>query len=394
MVLALMNHIPSTAAIAGLGITEVGKVFGKTAGEYAADAIRLAISDAGLQLSDLDGLMISEGLTPYGIDLQRYLGLSNLRLHTNIAQAGSTACAQVQYAAMAIASGLAEVIVCVHADAPLQPGSSSGAIYASTSSRGSGIASVPTAEGFHGPIPYYALAARRHMNEYGTTSEQLGTIAVNQRTWAASNPTAQMRTPMSIADHQGSRMICEPLRLLDCCVVSNGGVAVLVTGSDRAKHLAQPPVYLWGWGQGHPGYTMERGTSFGLSSGAVMSGSIAMRMAGVSPSDVTNCQIYDCYTFTVLLTIEDYGFCLKGEGGPFAESGALGPKGSLPINTGGGQLSSFYLWGMTPLSEAIMQARGQAGTRQVSRNEVILVSGNGGILDFHSTLIVSPHEYS
>jgi acetyl-CoA acetyltransferase len=136
---------------------------------------------------------------------------------------------------------------------------------------------------------------------------------------------------------------------------------------------------------------MERGCEFGLASGAVMSGAAAMGMAGIKPSDVDVCELYDCYTFTVLVTLEDYGFCAKGEGGPFAASGALGPGGSLPTNTGGGQLSGYYLWGVTPLSEAVIQARGQGGARQAPKRNVVLVSGNGGVLDYHGTVVLSPH---
>src|SRR5262249_49993976 len=184
--------------------------------------------------------------------------------------------------------------------------------------------------------------------------------------------------PITIADHQASRFIAEPLHLLDCCLVSNGGVAIVVTSADRAKDLAQPPVYVWGWGQAHPGIVQERGSRFGLETGAAMAGPNAMKMAGITPDDVDVCELYDCYTYTVLVTLEDYGFCEKGEGGPFVASGALAPGGSLPTNTGGGQLSGYYLWGMTPLSEAVIQARGHGGERQAPRHDLVLVSGNGG----------------
>ena len=200
-----------------------------------------------------------------------------------------------------------------------------------------------------------------------------------------------MREPITLADHQASRWVSEPLHLLDCCLVSNGAIAVIVTSADRARDLARPPVQLWGWGQGHPGHRKERGSDFGLTTGAVSSGATAMKMAGITPSDVDVCELYDCYTYTVLVSLEDYGFCAKGEGGAFAASGALGPGGSLPTNTGGGQLSAYYMWGFTPLSEAVIQARGDGGERQAPSNDVVLVSGNGGILDHHSTLIVSPH---
>jgi acetyl-CoA acetyltransferase len=229
------------------------------------------------------------------------------------------------------------------------------------------------------------------MTRYGTTGDQLGAIAVSTRQWAAMNPLAQMREPMTLADYHDSRWVAEPLHLLDCCLVSNGAIAVIVTSADRARDLARPPVHIWGWGQGHPGHRKERGSEFGLTTGAAVSGPTAMKMAGITVEDVDICQLYDCYTYTVLVSLEDYGFCAKGEGGAFAESGALGPGGALPTNTGGGQLSGYYMWGMTPLSEAVIQARGDGGRRQVAKNDVILVSGNGGILDHHSTLIVSPH---
>jgi acetyl-CoA acetyltransferase len=186
-------------------------------------------------------------------------------------------------------------------------------------------------------------------------------------------------------------MIADPLHLLDCCLVSNGAIAVVVTTADRAAHFAQPPVHVLGWGQAHPGYTLERGSEFGLVSGAAQSGPAALKMAGVGVDDVDVRELYDCYTYTTLISLEDYGFCAKGEGGALAESGALAPGGSLPTNTGGGQLSSYYMWGMTPLSEAVIQTRGQGGERQVPRHDVVLVSGNGGVLDFHATLVLSPH---
>ena len=226
------------------------------------------------------------------------------------------------------------------------------------------------------------------MQRYGTTSEQLGAVAVTQRRWAAMNPLARFRDPISIEDHQSSRWVVEPLHLLDCCMVSNGGIAVVVTAADRARGLAQSPVYIWGAAQAHPGYSMARGCDFGLVTGAAVSGPAAMAMAGIGPGDVDVCEIYDCYTYTVILTLEDYGFCAKGEGGAFVQDGRLGPGGALPTNTGGGQLSGYYMWGMTPLSEAVIQARGQGGARQASRRDVIMVSGNGGILDHHATLIL------
>jgi len=382
----------TSTAIAGLGMTELGKVYGRGPRRLAADAVRDAAADAGLPLSDLDGLLVSGGMSVSpGIELARTLGLRDLRLLSEMSSYGATAIAMVSYASATIQSGAASAVACVFADAPLRPERSAGSAYHRDAEEWHGLGGLRAALGFRNVSTYYALAARRHMEHYGTTSEQFGAIAVATRAWARGNPRAQMREPISLRDHQESRWVAEPLHLLDCCLVSNGGIAVIVTSAERARHLAQPPVHLWGWGQGHPGRPMRRGGDFGLTTGAALAGPAAMKMAGVAPGEVDACQIYDCYTYTVLVTLEDYGFCAKGEGGPFAASGALGPGGTLPVNTGGGQLSAYYMWGMTPVSEAVIQARGQGGDRQAPRNDVILVSGNGGILDHHATLVVSPH---
>ena len=380
-------------AIVGLGITDTGKVYGRTAGEFAADAVRLAVADAGLTLGDIDGLLISNGVSgSIDLRLQRTLGLRDLKLLSLVTSYGATAIAMVQQAALAVAAGVATTVVCVHADAPLKtPDATSGSVYgagARSADRFVGFNALAVAGGLRGPNAGYALAARRHMDTYGTTSEQLGAIAVGQRRFAAHNPRARFRDPITLEQHQSSRWVVEPLHLLDCCMVSNGGIAIVVTTADRATHLPQPPVHIWGSAQTHPGYPAGRGSTFGLSSGAAIAGPRAMAMAGITPADVDVCEIYDCYTFTVLITLEDYGFCAKGEGGPFVASGALAPGGSLPTNTGGGQLSSYYLWGMTPMSEAIIQTRGHGGGRQIDRHDVVLVSGNGGLLDYHATMVL------
>ncbi|HTA02624.1 MAG TPA: thiolase family protein [Streptosporangiaceae bacterium] len=375
--------------ISGLGMTSLGKVYGPTSAQFAAEAVRLAVADAGLRLADVDGLLTSSGVSGgISIDLQRDLGLTELRLLSHMQSYGSTAGAMVQFASMAVQSGMASVVACVFADSPLQPERSAGAAYGSRRAP-AGWWGLLGASGVVGANPMYALAARRHMERYGTTSEQLGHIAVAQRAWAALNPAAQLREPITLADHQESRWIVEPFHLLDCCLVSNGGIAVIVTTADRAAALAQPPVHVLGWAQSHPGRYLRRDPEFGLVSGAASAGPAALAMAGIDLADVDVVELYDCYTFTVLLTLEDYGFCPKGEGGPFAASGVLGPAGKLRLNTGGGQLSGYYMWGMTPLSEAVMQARGQAGARQAPEHDIVLVSGNGGVLDHHATLVLA-----
>lgn len=382
------------AAIAGLGMTEMGKVYGRTASQLAVQAIGTAAADAGLQVNDIDGLLINYGLNhQVGIPLAADLGLRDLSLLAEIQSFGSSAAVMVMQAAAAIATGQATTVACVFADVPLTEGKRTGAAYADLKTRlRPGFLGIAPAGGLIGPNVGYALAARRHMETYGTTSEQFGHIAVSTRKWAELNPLAQMREPMTIDDHQNSRYIVDPLHLLDCCLVSNGAIAVIVTSGERARELGQPPVYLHGGGQCHPGYVDGRDSQFGLVSGARLSGQRAMTMAGVRAEQIGVREIYDCYTYTTLITLEDYGFCEKGEGGALAESGALAPGGSLPTNTGGGQLSGYYMWGMTPLSEAVIQARGQAGDRQVDDHDYVLVSGNGGILGHHATLILSPHQ--
>jgi acetyl-CoA acetyltransferase len=388
----------SRAAVAGLGIIATGKVDARSSASFAAEAVRLAVSDAGLQLGDVDGLILANGVSG-GVTLRlaRDLGLQDLRFLTQLNAAGATAILQVQTAAMAVANGLATTVVCVHADAPRQePSRPSGEVYGRTSAgqKPLGFAAMATAAQVRGPNHGYALAAQRHMTRFGTTSEDLGAIAVAQRQWATMNPEARFREPITLADHQASRWVVEPLHLLDCCMVSNGGIAVVVTSVERARDLPRPPVYLLGVAQAHPGYSMARGCDFGIVTGAALAGPAAMSMAGVRPSDVDVCELYDCYTYTVLVTLEDYGFCGKGDGGSFVADGRLGPGGSLPTNTGGGQLSSHYLWGMTPLSEAVLQARGEAGERQVPNHDVVLASGNGGVLDHHATLVLSAQAAS
>lgn len=393
----MAHPMRGATAITGFGMTPMGRIY-KSTMELAADATRTAIADSGLEKDQIDGLLINAGITGttgggLTLGLQNYLGMKNLRLLNHMNAAGSTAAQMVQYASLAIASGMANHVLCVFADAPLKDGSSAGAAYggaARNPQRPRGMSALYPASGYYGANTPYALAARRHMATYGTTQDQLGVIAVGQRAWATRNPLAQMRDPITLEDYHNSRWIIEPLHLLDCCLVSNGAVAVIVSSAAAAKEMPQPPVYIWGMGQGHPGDASRAGSDWETETGARLAAKTAYTMAGVGPGDISSCQLYDCYTYTVLVTLEDYGFCKKGEGGPFVEDGKLGPGGSLPTNTGGGELSAYYMWGMTPLSEAIIQGRGQGGDRQV-KNDIILATGNGGSLSYHACLILSPH---
>lgn len=382
------------AAIVGLGMTEMTREYTYNASGLAAVAIRRALDDAGLGKDDIDGLLINAGVTnSVSTGLQSFLGFRNLKLVNHMNGQGSTAGQMVQFASLAIQAGLASHVVCVFADDPLKAGMTAGAAYGSGGPPRSGMASLPLAHGlFGGANTQYALAARRHMALYGTTHEQLGAVAISTRAWATMNPAAMQREPMNLEDYLNSRWIIEPFHLFDCTLVTNGAVAVIVTAADRAKDLAQPPVYITGMGQGHPGNPRKAGYENEVHTGAVQAKETAFEMAGVTVDDIDVRELYDCYTYTTMVTLEDYGFCEKGEGGAFVEDGKLGPGGSHPTNTGGGQLSGYYMWGMTPVSEAVIQARGQGGERQVKQHDTILVSTQGGILDHHATLILSPDE--
>ncbi len=383
-------------AIAGLGQTRMGKNYDHpNAMGFAIEAISLALDDAGLKREDLDGLLVNPGITwgdntMASFSVQQAMGLRDLRLSATMGLGGATAAAMIMHAAQSIALGMANTVACVFSDAPLKPpapkdakGGGGGSAAAYGFARG-----LNASYGQFGVNAHYAFVARRHMDLYGTTQGQLGAVAVEQRKWANQNPEAQFHdAPMTMEDYHSSRWVVEPFHLYDCCLVSNGGCAVIVTSAERAKSLQKPPVYLLGMGQGHPGGDpMDT-----LLSGAPIAKETAFKMADVKLGDLQFAQLYDCYTFTVLVTLEDYGFCKKGEGGPFLADGKTGPGGSIPVNTGGGQLSSFYMWGMTPISEAVIQIRGEGGKRQLPKHELGLVSGNGGILSTHSSLVVASH---
>ena len=384
------HPLRGSTAIVGLVITPQGKVYGNTTIGFAVDAVMRALADAGLERTDVDGLLVNPGLAWHDLgmgsfQLQQAMGLRDLRLSATMNLGGATACAMIQHAAQAITAGLCRTVVCVFSDALLKPPAPAGERASSGSAYGF-VRGWEAAYGYFGVNAMYALVARRHMHVYGTTQDHLGAVAVAERAWATLNPRAQLHDqPLTLDDYHRSRWIVEPFHLFDCCLVSNGGLAVVLTASERARDLRRPPVYLWGMAQGHLGGD----PADTLSSGAVLAREQAFRMAGVGVDDFDVVELYDCYTFTVLVTLEDYGFCKKGEGGPFVAERVTGPGGHLPVNTGGGQLSSFYMWGMTPVSEAVIQLRGDGGRRQVPKHDLALVSGNGGVLSTHSTLVLS-----
>jgi acetyl-CoA acetyltransferase len=224
------------------------------------------------------------------------------------------------------------------------------------------------------------------MYEYGTTSEQFGAVAVACRKHASLNPNATFRTQITLADHQASRFVAEPFRLLDCCPVTDGAAALIITSAERARDLAQDPVYLLGLGQGFTHADLPYAAS--MTTVAMRSASQrAYAMAKLGPQDIDVAQLYDCFTYVVLLTLEDYGFCAKGEGGAFVESGRIELGGALPVNTGGGLLSHGHASGALLVTEGAIQIRGTAGARQVANAETAIISGQCGVTGINVCLI-------
>ena len=362
----------------------------KTDALIMAESARGALDDAGLSLADVDGLF-SAGISmgPMGVvQLAEYLNIKPRHLDgTNIG--GSSFVAHVSHAAAAIHAGLCEVALILYG--------STAASNSMAIGTGMGGGSGNPDAAFVSPygmttVGSYALIAQRHQHLYGTRSEQLAEISVATRAHASLNPEAKMQRPITVEDVLESRVISSPLHLLDCCIISDGGGAVVVTSLERAKDLRQPPVVLRGCGEAvcH----QEVGAPDLLTIAAQQSGQTAFGMAGLSPTDVDFCTIYDSFTITLLVTLENLGFCKPGEGGDFVTAERIGPGGTLPINPDGGGLSSNHpgMRGIFLVIEAVRQLRGQLGSRQVSNAEVGLVHGTGGTLGtMHSgaTLLLS-----
>ncbi|MGH3090219.1 MAG: thiolase family protein [Rubrobacteraceae bacterium] len=385
----------AASAIVGLGMTEMTRKFTASAPTLAVEAIRRALDDAGLGKGDVDGLLINRSPVAIGeaigLRLQIDAGLRDLRLLNVLEGEGSSAGQIVQLATLAVEARMADAVVCVFADTPLVEDRSAGAAFAQAMPL-TGLSGFEEAYGLFGAPSAYALAARRHMHLYGTSEAHFGAIAVSNRKWAEMNPLAVMRKPVTLEDHRNSRPIVDPFRLLDCAPPCNGAIAVAVTSAERARDLRQPPVHVLGMGQAHPGNPRRAPREDEVDTGARLARDTAFGMAGVTTDDIEACEFYDPFTYVTLVTLEDYGFCEKGEGGPFIAEGNIEPGGELPTNTGGGQLSGYYMQGMTSISEAVIQARGHAGERQIPNNDAILATGNGGRMDLHSCLVLSPSE--
>ena len=380
-----MSTVRGRYAIVGSAETEVGKLPGRSALAVRLEAAVKAIRDAGLDKSQIDGVVARQPRRNpepnYSALLSERLGIQPSYI-TDISLGGAAAASLVLSAVSAIEAGLCTTALCVGGDAQ--------SAYRGVPARGR---LATPGEDFRSPFGadgapvMYALAARRHMYEYGTTSRQFGAVAVACRRHASLNPNAQKRQPITIEDHQNSRFIVDPFHLLDCSLVSDGAGAVIVTTAERARDLPQPPVYVLGMGNacrfGELTYAVPITTT-----AAPEAARRAFAMAGVTAPDIDFAELYDCFTPVVVMTLEDYGFCAKGEGGAFVEGSRIELGGELPVNTHGGLLSQAHIGGMLHITEAVTQLRHQAGDRQVADAEVGVVSGQCGELGIHVTLVL------
>lgn len=383
------DSLSGKVAIVGAADTAVGVVPDMSPSALCVDAICRALDDAGLKKDDVDGLITCNSMAePYLYHAEmiaEYLQIFP-RYCLGAGAGGGTAFAVLHHAASAIATGMCDTVVVAMADS-LRSGMTRERAMTTQSSAGH-----PQFESPYGPsVPaLYALVARAYMEKYGATPEQLAAVAVNSRTHAMRNPAAQMREAMTVEDVLASRMIADPLHLLDCSLVSDGGAAVVLTSAARAKDMKQTPVYLLGAGEGH-GYEHISQAHSLTTSAAEDSGRRAYAMAGLGPQDIDVAELYDCFTPVVLIELEDLGFCGKGEGGAFVEAGHLALGGSLPTNTHGGLLSHCHPGNpgsMFALTEAVWQLRHAAGKRQVEGATTALVHAQGGIMSSHCTLIL------
>ncbi|GAA2447527.1 lipid-transfer protein [Actinomadura vinacea] len=387
-----MGGFRDGAAIAGVGYTPFSKNSGVSTLTLAVEAVLAALDDAGLGVDDVDALAthrVGDSTPPWVV--APALGVPEVTWYLDQFGGGSVSHSVIGQAAMAVASGAAETVVCyraVNARSEFRMG-------------GTGRAPAPMFDvqyqapyGYFAPPQQFAMYTRAHMNAYGTTHEQLGHIAVGQRANAVKNARALKRDPITLDDYLASRWIAEPLRLLDCCLETDGACAVVVTSRERARDLRRPPVLISGaaWAGGDSFFSGAGSGPSGTDLTVTEAARLAPRlyaMAGVGPGDIDVAELYDCFTYSVVVQLEDYGFCAKGEGGPYAASGALALDGELPVNTHGGFLSEGYVHGINHVAEAVSQLRGTAGDRQVPGAEVALSTSQPGyVLAGTSALIL------
>lgn len=378
-----MSALRDKFAIAGVGATPQGTLHGSTPITLAVEAFKRALDDAGLKKQDIDGLLTMPGTTSPEASLN-YLRLGEAlgidpRYTGSMTMGGGTCGALIQNAVAAINAGLATTVACVFGDTAKTGGS--------RFNRASGWGDSWGIWGMYAAAANSAIAASRHMALYGTTSRQLGEVAVACRYHASLNPDAVMRKPITIEDHQNSRWVVEPFHLLDCCLISDGGVCIIVTSAERAKDMKQPLVTISGMGQAYTTRNNEREDWWYVphQKDAL---NAAYKMAGVGPKDIKVAQLYDNFTMSVLLWLEHAGFCGVGEAGSFVEGGTLQLGGALPINTAGGNLSESYMEGWLHVVEGVRQMRGACGPRQVHGAEICLVTGRGMTLNCSNAMIL------
>lgn len=382
--------LKNTVAIVGVGESEIGRVPHMTGLGLNAQAAKRALDDAGLNVSDIDGVLTAYSFTePYfmlGSVICEYLGIKP-KLNASMIVGGASPAVMLKHAAQAIATGQAETIL-VCAGENRATGQSRDAALAALMAVGHPYFEQPYGTSIPG---FYAMIAQRHMHKYGTTREQLAHVAVNTRAHALLHPNAHMKKPSTLEDVINAKPIADPLGMLDCCLISDAGGAFIVTSAERARDLKAKPVYLQGIGEFHTHEHLMCAPSL-TEFGATESGRIAYEMAGVGPGDIDVAQLYDCFTIVPIIELEELGFCQPGEGGAFFEEGHARIGGKLPVNTHGGMLSHAHAGaagGLFGIVEAVRQLRGGLGPRQVEGAEIALVHNEGGILSSHCTVILS-----
>ena len=378
----MTHNLSGKVVIAGIGHTAFGKHPGRGTVSLNVEAIRKALADAGVEKREVDGLFVKAPTSKfemmYAQKLAEALGMSP-RIGGVYDHGGASNISMISYATMAIEAGQCEVAIVTLADNPAT--GTRQAYEKSYGDDGSGL------YGWFGTPAGYAMIAQRHMGQYGTTSDQLGAIAVACRKHGAANPHAQLRKPLTLDQYRESRLIVEPLRRDDCCLVSDGGAAVVLMSAKKAAELkVARPVPVLGFGQGQTSRDIALRPDL-TTTAAKISAQTAFAMAGMKPSDIDVAQIYDCFTIAALMTLEDYGFCAKGEGGRFVQDGRIELGGDLPINTSGGLLSETGMPGMQLVIEGVRQMRGES-VNQVRDARSCVVSNQGGIMHTHSTLIL------
>ena len=374
------------AAIVGVAESDLGEVGGGfTPLDLIGQATSRALDDAGLEKEDVDGLFSASAYYHMPtLSVGEYLGIRP-RYSDATNMGGSSFVSHLFHAASAINAGFCEVALIAYGSTQR---SASGRLV-------SGSEALPYEAPYKPryPVSAYALAASRHMHEYGTTREQLAEVAVAAREWAKLNPKAFMRDDLSVEDVIDSRMVSSPLSILDCCLVTDGGGAALVTSAERARDLAKAPAYLLGAGEAHWHRNISQMPDL-TTSAAAESGPRAYEMARLGPEDMDVVMLYDAFTINTVLFLEDLGFCEKGEGGPFVSGDRISPGGELAVNTNGEGLSYNHpgMYGLLLLVEAVRQLRGECGERQVADTNVALVHGNGGVLSSQVTAILGSEE--